>query len=227
MIEIRDWLIKYLKGTGWEVELYHYLYSEEFMQILEKLKSLTDDNKRYVPGIKIALQWMKVCPFDSIKAVMLIDEWYAYLNKQGVPYSQDNEKMRRNEFKPDIKICNRKEITELIDPLMPYYKMFDYNLERWCKQGVLMFPIAPTCRLDGKPHYKIWSGFVNRVIEAINIAHKDVPWMLLERGCWKYEDQIESKNTILYTSYPKCSNENWYKDINKVLTDRNIESIKW
>lgn len=227
MVETRDNIVKYLKGSGWDIELYHYWQSEQFLYVLEQLKELSDDGKHFVPKLKNVFAWMKLCPFDKIKVLMLVDDWGYTLNRQGVPYSCDMTKMAKEEFRPDVKICNRHDIKEFVKPLIAEHGVFDYNLERWCKQGVLMIPLSPTCRLEGKPHYRIWSQFINRVIEAVNGTYKDLPAMLTEKATWSYEDQIESKYTILYTGYPKCSDENWPGKLNKVLSDRNEKVIKW
>lgn len=231
MKEIQNTLIKYLSDSGWEKELYQYLHSKDFLHILEQLKAFREDNKRFTPQVQYMLRWLEICPVNSLKAVIMIDDWTGN-NKEytGVPYSKANDRLRKNEYTNEP-IQSWNCIENLLSPIkavsVKHEKQFDYNIERWSKQGVLLFPLASTYRLEGKPHYELWKDFTARIIDVINSTTKDIPVLLVEKKAYEYEMLYSSKNTMLCTAFPKCSLPSWPEDINKILVNQHKEPIKW
>ena len=179
---------------------------------------------------------MRTTPYESIRCVMIIDDNHNQLDSIGIPWVQDMSKMskietaRSNAAKykgrgKEIRICTRMDIKWFLSELVPDdTEYFDYDLTRWCKQGVLMMPYSPTCKIDGKPHYNIWSDFRARIIEMINDRYKEIPVLLIGEKTHKYEDLIDSRYTLPVTVYRECNHPDWYKIVNEWITG---EPIQW
>lgn len=222
MEEIIDNILLYLKGSGWDEELWQYFKSREFEKVIEFLQEQVKENKRFVPGIEQMFYWMKRIKFDTIKCVLFIEDPYNKLDRTGMPI------MNKDEF---TKTMN-DGLGQFFDVKLNKYRTeFDeYNIDRWCDQGVLFFPYACTIRLEGKPHNQIWTDFRARVIDIINYRHKHIPWVLMnltdtENGTHKYENLIESKYTFPMVLFP--ANTTWSKWVNECLRNKNIEPIDW
>jgi len=219
-------LLKYLSGTGWEKVMYPYLNSSEFEYIIQELQDNIKKDKRFVPSIEVAFRWMKECPFDQIKVVMMIDDDLNNLpSNQGIPLSSNNDKLRSMTDFNEKKIVGKYTLRSLVEYLTADTELFNYDLVHWCNQGVLMIPCALTQRLEGKPHYSIWKDFRARMVEIINEHYKAVPWVLVGEMTHDYEYLIDSKYTLPITLNPLT--HNWTKWVDITLGNINKPTINW
>ncbi len=235
---IKHNLLKYLKGTIWDDVLFHYIHSDDFDKVLIELQKQSSEGHRFCPTIGTMFKWMKVTPFNTIRCILLLDDTFNHIEHPGIPYIQDMSKMGKIELAEsmrerykgrgsEIRLCSRKEINNLLTGIAPEYEYFDYDLTRWCKQGVLMMPQSPTCRIEGKPHYQIWADFRARMIDIVNQHYPDMIWLLCGKRGRKHEDLIESRYTLPVTLWPQSSNPIWSTQINDLLVSRKEQPIIW
>lgn len=71
--EIIDSIADKLVPSGWELVLRMFLYSSDMEQIIDGLKRLREGGKRFIPSIGIMFRFLEECPFNNIKAVLLVD----------------------------------------------------------------------------------------------------------------------------------------------------------
>lgn len=227
----RDKVLEYIKGTGWEYSLYYYWKSQTFIDSIDKLTQYTDEGKPFTPSFNNVFRFLKECPLHSIKAVIFIDDDCNYLDAHtGIPYSQNPEMLKKPEFPktPDDRLCGRKNVAFFLKRLIKENESFDFDLTRWCKQGVLLLPYTPTSRIEGTPHYDLWRELRIRIIDTLNVRYPDIPWVLVGQRTIKMEDAIVSKNIQLFDLETLASQYiPWHENINKVLKATNRGSIKW
>lgn len=227
-------ILNYLGGSGWDEVLYRY-WTEDFVDVLEELKRLSDEGKHFTPALKKAFRWMKETPYNDIK-VALLGEGHSIgiISATGIPFSQSHAKLIKPEFIGarqkglDMRISTWKAANELVKPLLvPSIEYMNYDLSIWCRQGVLMIPYAVTTRINGDPHNKLWNGFRSRVIDSVNNRYKNIPWLLVGSNAIKYEDLIESKYTIPIELFPELTDNKWPEKVNTILLNQNKTPILW
>lgn len=221
-------IIKNLQFSEWDNEngLYHYWRSEPFKQVIESLYKLVEDKKRFVPEVHEIFKFLEACKFSDIRAVFVIDTvmhnglWY-----HGIPYSNDATIMKVDPITEHPQGIN-KELKKILSPITKKMVPFDYKLERWSKEGVLLMAHSPTIRLQGQPHYNLWKDWRARIIEAIELEHPDIPWLFIgwESNMTEMMSLIrsEKKLTIAYgksLEYPE-----WYTWVDNNITGN---SINW
>jgi len=229
-LEIKKKVISYLKGTGWDIELAHYWESQTFLDCINKLQQYVEEEKLFIPEIGIVFRFLKECPFSSIKTVIFIDDDFNNLTGHtGIPYSQNTKIMKKPEFPKhaDERICIRKEVSFFLCYLTMNNRTFNYDLTRWCNQGVLMLPYALTTRLNGLPHYNLWKELRIRIIDIINIQYPKIPWVLVGERAIKMEDVISSKNIQLFEVSHTTKPTFWFDNVNNTLKNNNQEPINW
>ncbi len=215
--QIINEIVKGLFKTGWDTAMHSYWYSREFTEVIKSLLIILGDNKHFCPKMKTMFHWLKVCPFKSIKCVIMVDDTHnGILSNHGIPFSRDNSDLGQNEYTGKVIVKNR-DIKTFLVPVVQDNESYNYNLERWCKQGVLMMPLASTWRVGGQAHYELWKDFRVRIIETIEEMHKDIPWLLVGEKAQRYECTIESKHTIPIDLQPELSIPNWNEKINSLL----------
>src|SRR3954466_8965322 len=158
--KVRRKIIQHLGISGWSKVMYEYWDSNEFLEVLNKLKTLSEDNKSFVPDVQYMFKWMQFCPYDKIRCVIMVEDRWKPENYKGIPLSRDEEVIKKDPC-TGLPISRNYDIEHFMEPLGKRV----YSLEPWCRQGVLMFPMSCTSRSGGRPHADIWSDFRARVIE--------------------------------------------------------------
>lgn len=211
--EIVENIVKGLSGTGWDKVMSSYWESPEFSDVIHKLVDMVEDGKNFCPKVHKMFRWMQLTSVDSIKCVIMgIDRYNNAPDNVGIIYSRLESMLTEDKLRGEY-VMNNKFIASFLNPVIKT-KKFNYNLERWCSQGVLFFPYSPTYRLNGEPHYALWANFRARVIEAIDT---DVTWLLMEEKCHKYENLIKSNDVVLMNVLPELYPTNWVEHVNRRL----------
>lgn len=229
MNEIRDKIVEGLKNSQWDKELSHYWESDRFLHTLTQLHQYTLEKKRFTPGLKDAFRFLKECPFSTVKVVIFIDDNCNTLLNMGIPFSQDFNKMPIVEFSEGLKReCKRSDVKTFLKKVIEREKKaFDYSLLEWCKQGVLIIPYALTTRVDGNPHYDLWSEFRARIVDTVNTSFPDIPWVLVNTRTIKMESYISSKNVITFKPFDYTNQPDWSMLVNNILKAKKEKPIKW
>lgn len=201
-----------LVESGWYDKLHIYLGSSDFTGIIQQLIDKVEvEKQRFVPSMGNMCNFLEKTPYNTLKAVMLLE----YVNNKlqfadGLP------------LHPDMKASNAL--------LTAVYNSMDHytpNPEHMQRQGVLIIPLALTARMDGKPHKGLWQSFILRLIEAINKEYKDIPWILMGKECHQYAIDIKSPNIRkIVISRPMVDNQ-WDSWTNEVIRSQGKEEVSW
>jgi uracil DNA glycosylase len=212
-----------LTPSGWYDAMRFWWISSDFEKIIVTLKEYITEGKRWVPGAAKMFRWMKECPYDKVKVVILVEDVSGFIESNtGIPLHIDAEKT------PEGKEIKRKPLAVADDLLKGLNLPEDeksYDLLKWCKQGVLLVPLSPTCRITGAAHYHLWSSMYPRLWEMIN-KKGDIPIILIKDKAIAHEDYLASSN-IRKIVYPVWKDKTWHIWVNDVLKSQKKSAIKW
>jgi uracil-DNA glycosylase len=133
-------------------------------------------------------------------------------------------------------------LKELKDDLDISLNNFDYTLESWAKQGILLLNSALTV-IPKQPgsHFKIWNDFTNYVLKDLNENHENIIFVAWGANAYnKLKNINTTKHHLLVSSHPsplsyykKFNNFHEFKGskpfskINEILEKNNKENILW
>ena len=109
---------------------------------------------------------------------------------------------------------------------------FDFTLEDWASQGVLLLNRQLTIRKkDRGEHTKPWGKFISAVLNALSESKPGTIFILWGKENQKLAPYLEKNNHVLMFDHPNESNNDWhcpnFKETNKLLTELTKETIKW
>jgi len=184
-------VMKNLFGIGWYNAMRTYLQSQDFAN-LGYLLMAERKQKRIYPEQKDVFKAFQLTPYEKVKVVFLgLDPYIRKDQATGLSFGVDIDKT-------DIKIppSFKTIIKELESDLDTLCLDFDYSLEGWAKQGVLMLNTSLTV-VEGQTnsHLKMWQPFTLNVIDAINDMNDDVIFILLGNTAQSYEKYLDPEST--------------------------------
>ena len=124
-------------------------------------------------------------------------------------------------------------LSKLLEPLS-IDESFDYTLESWCKQGVLMLNSALTVIQD-KPnsHQLLWRPFITTFLKNYSTYNQKVVYVLLGKTAQTLKPYIQYSGNIIECNHPSylVRNDipmpNIYQQINNSLLQLNKPVIRW
>ena len=179
-------LIDLIKPTNWYPVLRMFLNSNEFLSILNELKSQYDDGFRFTPSLKQIFNPFLQCDFNNLKIVIINPSPCPDTCSNGLPFnralcdSYSNEfvnfnKLIKNSFYENEKFTYRKDFSTLAN------------------QGVLMLNESLTTKLNFRSsHKKLWNPFIAYLIEKIDYKYNDITFILFGSSS-KLEPLIDEK----------------------------------
>jgi len=184
-------VMKNLFGIGWYGAMRTYLQSQDFANLGYLLMAERKQKKVY-PEQKDVFKAFQLTPYEKVKVVFLgLDPYIRKDQATGLSFGVDIDKTDRK-IPPSLKTI----IKELESDLDTLCLDFDYSLEGWAKQGVLMLNTSLTV-VEGQTnsHLKMWQPFTFNVIDAINDMNNDVIFILLGKTAQSYEKYLDPEST--------------------------------
>jgi len=179
-----------LFGVDWFNAMRTYLMSQDFANLgqwlIEERK-----HKNVYPVQQNVFKAFKLTPCDDVKVVLLgLDPYIRKNQATGLSFGVNIEMGVK--IPPSLKTI----IRELESDLQVLCLDFDYSLEGWAKQGVLMLNTALTVE-EGQTnsHLKSWNPFTMEVINAINRKNDNVVYILLGKTAQTYEKYLDEYAT--------------------------------
>lgn len=214
MQQIVDKINDKLRPSGWYDMLRIFLESSDFRDIIVELKRKVDEDKqRFCPGLNNAFRFLESIKPADIKSVMLIDYNCNVLEQaDGIPLSTPDKYRERTPV-------------HLFQSIIETQTKFD--VEAWVKQGMLIVPLSLTSKIEGKPHKKLWSPLIMRIIETVNKKNPKAPWLLIGSDTWKYEEDIVSPHIRQVELKNPMTDRIWHIWTNDILKSQNKSPIIW
>lgn len=216
-------------GEKWALELKDTLkskYSSKLMSFLSTEYALNEIK----PAKADVFNAFTLCPWDSLKVVILGDEPFTSSMPNGLAFGDKFTTQFHSPILTKMYECIEREYYP-----GGFYLDFDFSLEHWAKQGVLLLNRSLTARVtDEGVHRKPWGKFVSAVLNSI-VEHKPGTIFIL----WGKEAQllapaISKNNYVLMYDDPRESvypSKDWhcpnFKEVDKLLMELYGETIKW
>lgn len=219
--QIADKVADSLKNSGWYSILRLFLTSEDWVDIIRKLDESRKTKGQWVPHMKDALRWMQLCPTHKLSCIIITDvEENLFGANTGVPMS------RYKEGKPFLLM------SLLFDAINPVYYNGSNNLERWCKQGVLIIPRSPTWTIERSGHHTIWKTFMHYLYDKINENWPETPVIFIgtlttEHGRDMWFNTPNKHYITIQRTYKSIKHDDPFNKVNEWLKENNMKQIKW
>jgi uracil-DNA glycosylase len=217
-------------GIKWASQLKHVLktpYATKLMNFIGTEYAMNE----CVPAKVDIFKAFKLCPWDSVRVVILDSKPHSYCyGANGLAYG---DKYTSQFSSPSIGKIHECIEREYYDGL---HLDFDFSLEDWAKQGVLLLNAQLTVRKEDKgEHKKPWGKFISAVLNELNDYKPGTIYILWGKENQKLSPYLEKNNHVLTFDHPSThcypNNKDWhctnFKEANKLLIEMNNEEIKW
>ncbi len=101
------------------------------------------------------------------------------------------------------------------------------DLTEWAKNGILLLNVSLTVKPgESKSHSELWTGFTMKVIEEINVAKKNIPYILFGKDAAKVSQFIGGTSLIISVGNMYNMEEDLgdaFTKIRTYLTKHNLE----
>lgn len=225
-----DWE-KYIKEWSKYDELVDFMSTKYMYSVL---KYLSQEYKNYniYPERKNIFKPFELCKPDKIKVVILGNEPYFTGKANGLAFGNKDSLLSMS---PELETIHRAVELDIYEG---FYLNFDYTLEKWAKQGVLMLNTALTVKHNTpNSHKKVWDKFTKFLIKFIAMNFPGTIFLLWGEEAQKYEKigsfDIGITSYVIKNTYPLKENINWkcndFTKVNELIKNQNGEEfcIKW
>jgi len=197
--DIQEKMLNKLKTAGWGEIFSPMINSEGFYELIYKLKTEAEQERRFTPKLKDLFRAFEECPYEKLKVIFIGQDPYPQLGvADGISFScSNNDKPQPSlryifgELEKQYPAFRTNDL--LYDPL---------DLKRWSNQGVLMLNTAFTVQI-GKigSHYDIWKPFTHHILQSINREFKDLQVVLLGKKAEEWQLRLD-KQIIYKVAHP-------------------------
>jgi len=222
--EIKQKLFDKLEISGWDKLFKSFIFSSEFDDILTKLWSLSQEDKRFTPPLKQVFRAFEECPYDELQIVIIGQDPYPQLGvADGIAFSCSNT----DKLQPSLKYI----LDEVNRTLYAGNSIStDLDLKRWANQGVLMLNTALTVEV-GKigSHYDIWKPFTAYLLDGLNNYKSDLVYLYMGKKAEEWSDITSDDNIKFFLKHPASAAYNGSKwDSNNVFMEiQKYKVITW
>lgn len=231
--EVQLKLVDKLRPSGWADKLKTFLMTEDFAEILQKLKVLRDEDKRFTPPLKEIFTAFEQCPYKDLKVVIIGQDPYPQLGvADGIAFSCSKTKV----MQPSLKYL-LEAVEETVYAGFPVQE--DPDLTRWANQGVLLLNTALTVQVNSVgSHYDLWQSFIAYVIDILSWNNPGLIWVFMGKKAQELENLVASNHYKFMVSHPasaayqkasKWECDDVFNKINNILEANNGQEykIKW
>lgn len=213
----------------WYVPLKPVLDSEEFKAIPNKLGRFVDTT----PEKENIFKAFNLTQLKDVRVIILGQNPYPVPgDASGLAFGLTYKNARYLNI-PKSMINIRRELESDLNTLA---MDFDFTLEHWAKQGVLLLNTALTTQegVGDNIHKKIWEPFIDKVFEILNDKHTGLVFILWGNHAKSYKDKISENQHIIESAHPSplSASRGFFESkpfskTNKLLKDMNNYEIKW
>ena len=216
-------------GAEWTMQLKETLKSPYIERLMDFLQAEYALNVVY-PPYEDVFKAFKLCPWDKLKIVIMGQEPHLNGEANGLSYGDRYAVTFHTAVLGKIYDCIDREYRP-----GSFYLDFDFTLEDWAKQGVLLLNTTLTTR-EGKlhSHKKPWKNFISSVLNTINNYKPGTVFILWGKEAQLLIPYINKNNYILTCDYPGQYVDNFkdwhcpnFKEADKILIDLYGETINW
>jgi len=229
--EIKQKMFTKLQPSGWDKVFKSFIFSGDFDDIITKLYSLVQDDKRFTPPLKQVFRAFEECPYDKLQVVIIGQDPYPQLDvADGISFSCSNT----GKLQPSLRYI-LDEVNRTVYGGHP--GSLDVDLKRWSNQGVLMLNTALTVEV-GKigSHYDIWKPFTAYLLDWLNTHNSGLVYLYMGKKAEEWSELIDDHNSTKYfVKHPasaayngsKWDSDNVFLKIQGVVASNSGTILKW
>lgn len=225
LLQTREKLYEKLKPSGWADVLRLFIMSDDFMKLLSKLKTFSEEGKHFTPSLKYVFRAFEECPFDSVKVVIIgQDPYFTKDVADGLAFSCS----LTGKPQPSLEYVFKALDIHIHEGKTVYHNP---DLTRWSKQGVLLLNSALTVQI-GKPgtHVELWSEFMAYLMDVLSHKKPEAVYVLLGKQAQGLLPLLPVK-TVLSTSHPAhaayTKSKEWEGGGIFLKIDEEVEKREW
>ncbi|WP_119328568.1 uracil-DNA glycosylase [Cysteiniphilum halobium] len=216
-------------NLSWSDVLGDYKASAKFKETLAFVKDEYRHGKQIFPQKEDIFNAFKLCPFESLKVVILGQDPYHNINQaHGLAFSVQEG------IKPPPSLINiYKELHSDLNIKIPQ----SGNLSTWARQGVFLLNTVLTVQAHQAHSHanKGWECFTDHVISQINQYKRHVVFLLWGTPAQKKSQLIDhNKHLILKAPHPSPLSAHrgffgskHFSQTNNYLLQHNLTPIDW
>ena len=212
--EIKQKMFDKLEPSGWGRIFKSFIFSSEFDDILTKLYTLSQEDKRFTPPLKHVFRAFEECPYDELKVVIVGQDPYPQLGvADGIAFSCSNSGKPQPSLRYIFEEVERTVYQE-------YPSDQDPDLKRWSNQGILMLNTALTVEV-GKigSHYDIWRPFTAYLLDWLNNYNPGLIYVYMGKKAEEWSELTSNNNHKFTVKHPASAAYNGSKwDSNDIFT---------
>lgn len=170
--------------------------SDKFKPIVAKIKECKQKFTKIYPETTKTFRAFKLCQLGDTRVVILGQDPYHDGSATGLAFANTNKGSR---ISPSlgwiVKALEYEYDTVCVD--------FDYDLESWAKQGVLLLNTALTVE-KGKAgsHTELWKPFTIELIDKLSSSKDNIIFVLWGKKAQEYAKYIKGNNKIITAPHP-------------------------
>jgi uracil-DNA glycosylase len=154
----------------------------------------------------------KLCKLNDLKVVIIGAEPYKNSSGTGILYAQNGLGPISKELS-DIYYEHEKNNNQGLD------LMFDYSLENWAKQGVLLLNIPLTSESSSTTHNKQWNKFYNYLFNKLDETKMNIIYICLTKESREYISVFNKQKRNIVFEIDNIRNSKMFSNINKFLIE--------
>ena len=219
--EIKQKMFDKLEPSGWSRVFKSFIFSSDFDDILTKLYTLSQDDKRFTPPLKQVFRAFEECPYDKLQVVIVGQDPYPQLGvADGISFSCSNT----GKLQPSLKFIF-EEIERTVYQGYPTHQ--DVDLKRWSKQGILMLNTALTVEVGNiGSHYDIWKPFTAYLLDWLNSYNPGLVYVYMGKKAEEWSQLTNDNNHKITVKHPASAAYNGSKWDSNDLFNRVSEIVK-
>jgi uracil-DNA glycosylase len=227
---IKQKMFDKLEPNGWGRIFKSFIFSSEFDDILNKLYTLSQEDKRFTPPLKQVFRAFEECPYDKLQVVIIGQDPYPQLGvADGISFSCSNT----NKLQPSLKF-----ILQEVDRTVynGHLVSDELDLARWSNQGILMLNTALTVEV-GKigSHYNIWKPFTAYLLDWLNNYNPGLIYVYMGKKAEEWSDLTTNTQYKFFVKHPasaayngsKWDSDDIFNKISSIVTNTTGNIITW
>lgn len=221
-----NFLIK-LQPSGWDRVLKEFVDSERFDVLLTALFE-KNNLEGITPGLSQIFNAFYECPYKNLSVVMVGQDPYPKPGvADGIAFSCSNT----GKVQPSLRTMFRE-----VEKLYPDGYIWDPDLRKWTRQGILMLNTAFTTKV-GKigQHYDIWKPFSEYLFNKLAEMNTGIIYIFMGNAAKGWANRVPESNYKLFCYHPahaSYTGGEWdcndiFNRVNDILEAKNGFKITW